>query len=196
MSIAYRPLSVSLVQAGTDLMQPGHALPERVSAESPALDAMTDLSRVAAASIGPDATLLRAEEHMRHAGVRLLFVVDLAHDLLGLITLTDLKGGRPLEFQREMGVPLGEIRVRDIMTPAGRLEAMSLREVEGARIGDVVETLKRTGRQHALVVERTPQGPAIRGIFSASRIGRQLGQPVESSGIAFTFAELESALHH
>jgi CBS domain-containing protein len=157
---------------------------------------MTDLARVAAATVGPDASLARAEEHMRHSGVRLLFVVDGGPDLLGLITLTDLKGGRPLEFQREMGVPISEIRVRDIMTPVGRLEAMSIREVAGARIGDVVETLKRTGRQHALVMEHTTAGPAIRGIFSASRIGRQLGKPIETAGIAYTFAELEAALGH
>lgn len=194
MSIAYRPLTLALVQPGTDLLQPSHTLPERVTPESPALEAMTDLARVAAATIGPDATLARTEEHMRHSGVRLLFVVDAAHDLLGLITLTDLKGSRPLEFQRDMGVPIAEIRAGDIMTPAGRLEAMSMHDVEGARIGDVVETLKRAGRQHALVMERTPQGPAIRGIFSTSRIGRQLGKPVETSGIAYTFAELEAAL--
>ncbi len=196
MSIAYRSLSISLVQPGTDLMQPGHALPERASPESPALDAMTDLARTAAATLGPDTSLARAEEHMRHAGVRLLFVADLDHELLGLITLTDLKGGRPMQYQRDMGVAFSEIRVRDIMTPIERVEAMSLHDVEGARIGDVVETLKRTGRQHALVVERTPKGPAIRGIFSASHIGRQLGKPVVTSGIAYTFAELEAALAH
>ena len=196
MSIPYRSLSLSLVRSGTDLLQPGHALPDHVTLESPALDAMTDLARVAAATIGPDATLGRAEEHMRHSGVRLLFVVDAAHELLGLITLTDLKGGRPLQCQRETGAAFGELRVRDIMTPAARLEAMSLHDVEGARIGDVVETLKRTGRQHALVVELGAAGPAIRGIFSASRIGRQLGKPVETAGIAYTFAELEAALSH
>lgn len=196
MSIAYRSLSISLVQPGTGLLQPGHALPEQASPESPALDAMTDLARIAAATLGPDATLSRAEEHMRHAGVRLLFVVGLGHELLGLITLTDLKGGRPVQYQREMGVAFSEIRVRDIMTPIERLEAMTLREVQSARIGDVVETLKRTGRQHALVVEPTPKGPAIRGIFSASHIGRQLGKPVITSGIAYTFAELEAALTH
>jgi len=195
MSIPYRSLSISLVQPGTDLMRPGQALPEQAGAESPALDAMTDLAQTAAATIGPDATLTRAEEHMRHSGVRLLFVMDMGR-LLGLITLTDLKGSRPMQVTRDMDIALGEVRVRDIMTPAGRLEAMSLHDVEGARIGDVVETLKRTGRQHALVVERTPKGAAIRGVFSASRIGRQLGKPVETSGIAYTFAELEAALRH
>lgn len=195
MSIPYRSLPIALVQAGTGLMRPGQALPEQAGTESPALDAMTDLAQTAAATIGPDATLSRAEEHMREAGVRLLFVMDLGN-LLGLITLTDLKGGRPMQVTRDLGIALGEVRVRDIMTPAGRLEAMSLHEVEGARIGDVVETLKRTGRQHALVVERTAKGPAIRGVFSASRIGRQLGKPVETSGIAYTFAELEAALRH
>ena len=196
MSIPYRSLSLTLVEPGTDLMQPVHFLPEHVTPENPALDAMTDLSGVAAATIGPDADLARAEEHMRHSGVRLLFVVDAARGLLGLITLTDLKGGRPLEFQHEMGVPIAEVRVQDIMTPVGRLEAMTLHDVEGARIGDVVETLKRTGRQHALVMEPGVKGPAIRGIFSASRIGRQLGKPVETAGIAYTFAELEAALGH
>jgi hypothetical protein len=86
--------------------------------------------------------------------------------------------------------------VRDIMTPAERLETLSIHDVTAARVGDIVQTLKRTGRQHALVAERTTQGPVIRGIFSASRISRQLGVPVETTGIAYTFAELEAALSH
>jgi hypothetical protein len=36
----------------------------------------------------------------------------------------------------------------------------------------------------------------IRGIFSASRISRQLGVPLDTSGVAYTFAELEAALAH
>ena len=196
MGIAYHPLSRMPLQAGTQLLRPGHSLPEHVTPDSPAIDAMTDLARVSAASIGPDTSIAAAEEHMRHAGLRLLFVRDAGHPLLGLVTLTDIKGERPLRVQRELGVPRGEVRARDIMTPAERLEVLSMHEVRDARIGDIVQTLKRTGRQHALVGEHTPQGPVIRGIFSASHISRQLGVPVETSGIAYTFAELEAALRH
>ncbi len=196
MSIPFRPLPLVPVKAGTSLMQPRQVLPEHAMPESPALDSMTDLSRITAATIDPDASLMRAEETMRHAGVRLLFVLDALHNLLGLITLTDLKSERPMRAQQALGVSFAEVRVRDVMTPAERLEAILLHEVREARIGDVVQTLKRTGRQHALVLERTAQGPAIRGIFSASRISRQLGVPVETSGIAYTFAELEAALSH
>jgi CBS domain containing-hemolysin-like protein len=184
------------VQAGTDLLRPSQTLPEHVTADSPATDSMTDLARVTAATIEPEASIARAEEHMRHAEVRLLFVMDAAHRLLGLVTLTDIKGERPLRAQRELGLAHGEVRVRDIMTPAERLETLSMHDVSAARVGDIVQTLKRTGRQHALVAERTIQGPVIRGIFSASRISRQLGVPVETTGIAYTFAELEAALSH
>lgn len=196
MSIPYHSLAVSLAPAGTVLLQPSQKLPEHSTPEDSALDAMTDLSRTAPAIVDPELSLERAEQHMKHARVRLLFVMDAEQRLLGLITLNDIKGERPLRFQREWSVPRGEIRVQDIMTPLDRLETLSFAEVRDARIGDVLQTLKRTGRQHALVLERGSSGPAIRGIFSSTRISRQLGVPVETSGIAYTFAELEAALAH
>ena len=80
------------------------------------------------------------------------------------------------------------------MTPRDELEALSLADVAESSVGDIIETLKRTGRQHALVVERTSEGRAICGIFSARQIGRQLGMQLNTAGIAYTFAELEAAL--
>ena len=58
----------------------------------------------------------------------------------------------------------------------------------------VVETLRQSGRQHALVTD--PDG-CIRGIFSATQIARQLGvdpQSVNPAEIAQTFAEIETLL--
>lgn len=192
----FRALPVMMASADTVLMRPSQRLPEHVSLQNPAIDVMTDLSRVAAASVDPNVTLDKAEERMRNARVRLLFVLNESGDVLGLITLNDLKGMRPMRFQQEMGVSHSEVLVRDIMTPRDKLEAMSMVEVAEAHVGDIIETLKRTGRQHALVIERTPNAPAIRGIFSARQIGRQLGVQIDTSGIAWTFAELEAALGH
>ncbi|MDE2196004.1 MAG: CBS domain-containing protein [Gammaproteobacteria bacterium] len=196
MSRDYQVLPARLAPAGTVLMQPGHQLQEHVSVRDPAIDVMTDLTRTLAATVNPDLPVINAEERMRNSGVRLLFVVNTAGDLLGLITLTDIKGERPVRFQRERGVSHDEVLVCDIMTPRDRLEALSMEHVATSRVGDIIETLKRTGRQHALVITRTAKGPAIRGIFSATRIGRQLGVRLDTSGIAWTFAELEAALTH
>lgn len=196
MSIPYRALSIALAPTGTRLMRPGQNLPEHVTPASPALDAMTDLTRIAAATVEPDASLHRAEEIMKNTKVRLLFVLDAEEQLLGLLTLNDIKGERPVRYQTDVGVGYGEIRVADIMTPAARLETLSLHDVQDARIGDIIQTLKRTGRQHALVIEGSGKHAFIRGIFSATRLSRQLGMPVETTGIAYTFAELESALTH
>ena len=65
-----------------------------------------------------------------------------------------------------------------------------------AEVGDIVATLKDVGRQHALVVDRDPltHEETLRGIFSATQIGRQLGVPILIFEVAHTFAEIESEL--
>lgn len=196
MAAVFKTLPVSLAPADTTLIHPNQHLPEHVSTQNPAIDVMTDLGRMAAAVVEPNLSLDKAEERMRNARVRLLFVLNETGDLLGLITLNDLKGTRPLRFQQESGVSRAEVLVRDIMTPREKLEALTFADVAQATVGDIIETLKRTGRQHALVLERAAEGPAIRGIFSARQIGRQLGVHIDTSGIAWTFTELEAALRH
>lgn len=195
MATAFQTLPVTLAPANTGLIHPSQTLPESVSMQGPAIDAMTDLSRMAAVVVESNLPFEKAEERMRNARVRLLFVLNENGEVLGLITLNDLKGMRPMRFQQQMGVSRSEVLVRDVMTPREKLETLTMTEVAEARVGDIIETLKRTGRQHALVIERTPKGPAIRGIFSARQIGRQLGVQIDTSGIAWTFSELEAALH-
>lgn len=41
-----------------------------------------------------------------------------------------------------------------------------------------------------------PGRQAVRGVFSASQLERQLGQPVPARPVAHTFAEIEAALAH
>jgi hypothetical protein len=72
----------------------------------------------------------------------------------------------------------------------------------------VLETLRRAGRQHALVVdhevvaagsplERPVRRAMVRGIFSVSQLARQLGLLLPQAGeVARTFAEIEAALGH
>jgi CBS domain-containing protein len=196
----YRPLRQSISEPVPGYRLPVQGMTAQVQADSPAIDVMTDLSRVAALSIGGDRTVDEAQRAMVDHGVRALFVVEAASTVLGIITSTDLLGERPIQLAHERGVRHDEILVRDVMTPAQRLEAIELEDVLRARVGDVVASLRLSGRQHALVMEsaqthQTPSPRIVRGIFSLTQIARQLGlPPPPAHNIARTFAEIEAAI--
>lgn len=199
MNRIYQPLSLRPLRSGAQFQHPA-PLGERVRIDSPALEVMTDLGRVPAATIDPDAPLDAANRFMIRRGVRLLLVTDERRRVLGLITASDILGERPLTFALDRGVRRQDILVRDIMTPRERLDVLWYSEVARAGVGHIVATLKAVGRQHALVADSGPDGETlemrevVRGIFSLSQIARQLGIAIPSTEVAHTFAEIEAAL--
>lgn len=156
---------------------------------------MTDLRRIPAATIDQDTSLAETNHSMILRGVRLLFVTDANRRVAGIVTASDLLGEKPTRIARERMMRHEELTARDIMAPSEDLDAVSLSDVLRSEVGHVVATLKSCGRQHALVVEDAPDGSrAVRGIFSASQIARQMGIPLQTSEVARTFAEIEAAI--
>lgn len=195
MSENYSPLPYSNLTGGTTYQRPPQRLPESVTADSPATDVMTDFTKVSAITMGPCATLDAAEQRMIASGVRLLLVTDQSNAILGIITATDLQGDRPVKYLHVVGGKREDIYLRDIMTPTDKLEVLYMVDVENAKVGNIVETMKRVGRQHALVVDLTEEKKQIvRGIFSTKQISKQLGITFDPTEVAKTFAELEAAL--
>ena len=202
----YDALSIRELGAGAGFRRPTQAQAAQVSIESPALEVMTDLRRTTPATIRPQAPLAGANQFMITRGVRLLLVVDEREDVLGVISATDILGERPMRVATERGLRRDELTVADIMIPAEQVEVIALPDVAAARVGHVLETLRRAGRQHALVVDfddvpsgrpLTPPGrrAMVRGIFSLSQIARQLGVSVTTGGeVARTFSEIEAAI--
>jgi CBS-domain-containing membrane protein len=186
--------------------RPTQAQAARVTPESPALEVMTDLLRASPATIRPQAPIEGANQYMLSRGVRLLLVVDERELVLGVVTATDVLGEKSLRVALDRGLRRGELTVGDIMTPARQVEVLALADVEGARVGHVLETLGRAGRLHALVVDYDVLPAAslidapvrrtmVRGIFSLSQLARQLGVQLQSTGeVARTFSEIEAAL--
>jgi CBS-domain-containing membrane protein len=193
----YSPLLLYPMQSDVSYFRPQQDLPERVVLDSPALFVMTDLRRVPAVTIEANVPIPDALKTMRREGVRMLLVTDAQDVVQGLITSTDIQGEKPMKFLEQMGGHHDEIEVHNIMTPHARLEVLRMSDVLRAAVGDIVATLQRAGRQHALVVDEPPALPAemVRGIFSASQISRQLAMPLEILGPAQSFAELEMALN-
>jgi predicted transcriptional regulator len=196
MEETYRFLPLRPLRPGTTYFRPRPEGLGKVTLDSPALEAMTDLSQVTAVTVDPNVFIKIALEKMIYGGVRLLLVTSPQNAVIGVITAHDVQGEKPTQFATSVGVGYDEVMVRDIMTPAEHMDVLSMEEIKKATVGDVIATLKRIGRQHALVEEtdRDAETQAIRGIFSTTQISRQLGVPVEAPSVAFTFAELAQAL--
>ena len=190
----YKPLPFHKLKAGAGFYQPSTY--RLVQVDSPAIEVMTDLQQVSAATIGPDVRLYRATQTMIARGVRLLLVVNPDGEILGLITARDTMGERPIKFIQQNGGKHEDLKVADCMTSISTIEVLALSEVLRAEVGHIVATLKNAGRQHAMVVETDVQSgkESVRGIFSITQIGRQLGMSLQAFEVAKTFAEIEAAL--
>jgi len=189
-----RPLPTGKAPSGTGFIKPSTFTPVR--AESPALSVMTDLKQVSAATAVADANLAQATQRMISRGVRLLLVVNRDDEVIGLITARDTQGERPIQIVQDRGGKFADLLVSDLMCPREKIDIIDVADVLRATVGDVVATLMALKRQHALVSERDPvTGQTnIRGIFSATQIGRQLGAPIQTFDVTSTFSEIERFL--
>ena len=191
----YLPLSATMLQAGVGYAQPTQPVPERITLDDAAVSVMTDLTRVTAVIILPGDLADEAHRRMVQRGVRLLLVINQDRKVLGIVTATDILGEKPVMAATQRAIRRGDVLVKDIMTPQERLEVLSMSDVGASKVGHIVATLQRTGRQHAMVVDTDAKGrQTVRGLFSATQIARQLGVAIPTSEIARTFSEIEASL--
>jgi hypothetical protein len=184
------------LEPGTAIAQTQPRAHARVTLDSPALDVMTDLTLMRAATIHPSVLLGQAEQMMIYQGVRMLFVVTKMPSIEGLITATDLHGDRALQVVTERAVRYEELSVADVMTSLSTLDAVDFARVEAATVGQLVATLKQVGHNHLLVVQdATSSLPRrVRGVVSRAQIERQLGSAIDMAPIASSFSEIGRAL--
>lgn len=194
MTPAYAALPLRRLKSGAELRAATPHSGERLTLDSRALSVMTDFAVVPAATIEPDASVDDANRTMIRRGVRSLIVVDHAHRVLGIITATDVLGERPMQVALAQNMKRHEVPVREVMTPLERMEALPIDALIDAKIGHLVATLAKAGRQHALVVENGAAGDSVRGIVSLTQIAADLGISIEATAVAGTFAEVEAAL--
>ncbi|MDD2898573.1 MAG: CBS domain-containing protein [Desulfuromonadaceae bacterium] len=190
MSREFEILKSYRLKTGSYFTRPTQVLPARVSLSDPALSVITDLSKVSLVVARPNATMESANSKMIRYGVRMLVVLDSNDQVAGLLTANDLLGEKPMRFLQNMGGTYADIMVRDLMTSQRELEVMKIDDVKNAEVGHIVATLKKSGRQHGLVVSEGADGKqTVCGIFSVTQIARQLGFDV-----AQTLAEVEAVV--
>lgn len=192
----FQPLPTISLPRTTDLVRPSERPHSPVTLLSPALSVVTDLRVVNPVCINADAGLREAHQLMVSSGIRLLFVEDHSHSLVGLVTAVDLLGERPIKRMQEHGKPHAEILVQDVMTPRAHLDALRLEDLAAARVGELVATLRHLGRQHALVVDVNPDNghQQLCGLISTTHMARLLGMPLTFIRLPQTLSEIQHTL--
>ncbi len=194
----FKPLKFHRLESSVSYFRPRQDLPDRIKVTSPAVDTMTDLRQMPAIMVSLTTPLDMALERMVKGGVRMLLVTDADGRVQGLLTSRDIQGEKPVKILEKTGGTRKDLLVGDLMTTKSRLEVLMMGDVLRAKVGDIIATLREVDRQHAIVVDHDPYNGelAVRGIFSLSQIGRQLGLEISPSQRATTFADLEWAIHH
>jgi len=186
------PLPTTRLPPGTVIAQARDWQANPVTLGSPALEVMTDLTKVKAATASPSTTLRQAEQIMIYQGVRMLFVVSDMPAIEGLVTTTDLHGDQQMLLVQQRNVRYDELCVADVMAGLTMLDAIDYQDMKSATVGNVVATLRSCGRNHLLVIEgwTGESSRQVRGVISRAQIERQLGSPIPVAQGANTMAEV------
>ena len=192
---SYQPLPFHHIDGGAGYFRPRQQLPEQVTEDDPAANVMTDLSQVTAYTTELATPIAKALENMVKRGVRMLLVRDADGQIVGLLTSRDIEGDKPNRILAKAGGSWEDLLVADIMTLKPKLEVLLMEDVARARVGDIIVTLRQVNRQHAMVLDTDPRTgqPAVRGIFSLSQIGLQLGLDIDPEHHPTTYSDLERA---
>lgn len=174
---------------------------QHVALTDPASSVFTDL-RVAPAVVVPATEALSDTRRlMQLAGVRMAFVVDPAERVIGMVTLADLQGEQPAQVARVRGVAPTEVVVHDVMAAVSQWVTLDVGELARAQVGHVMASFAACGRRYLVVTEKRIDDAqlgrshrVIRGVFSANRVERALGRPIEPQLRSTTFAELAANL--
>lgn len=201
------PLSCVPLKQGITYEHPRY-VPELVHLDGPALDVMTDFSKVQALTVRPHISIHEALEEMKWVQVYIgsefravrvcnLLVTDEAREIIGLVTSDDIRGEKPIGIAHDKGIRHTEVTVAMVMIPLADITALDIVAVRKARVADVIETMRERQCRHLLVVEKDVENKQrVRGMFTRSQICRQLAEDVkEDVGPCHSFAQLAHELH-
>lgn len=165
------------------------------SLHSPALDVFTDFTLTKPVSVPESMPIQEALEYMKSQHVRLLFVLDNQDNFTGVVTAADASGRKVMAFMQRDGVSRDQVQVRHIMLNKLNIRALTYAQLESAKVGDIMVTLKDSGDQHVVVVDESTAGVLrVRGIISSSDISRRLKIGFDVMYEAKSFAEIEQVV--
>ncbi|RLA08547.1 MAG: hypothetical protein DRQ51_01855 [Gammaproteobacteria bacterium] len=172
----YKELYHQKVSSNLSIMA-GHYRNKPVNLESPAIDIMTDFKLINPISVVENISLEDARLRMKAVKVRLMVVVDISSNIVGIVTSVDLFGEKPVQLSQQERIGFSELKVRQIMTKTINITAIDISEIKKANVGDIIATLEPLHRHHTLITQsdNNTNEQFLRGIISTTQIARQLG---------------------
>jgi len=195
MTSEFRELEIIDVSQVDTYLEPGTP---NLSFHSPATLFMTDFITTHPVVVDEASSINEALTLMKQSYVRLLLVVTNDSEFRGIITASDISGGKVLSYMSANQVrSREEVRVKNIMTDKNHIHALQFEQLEKACIGDVIATIRHIGEQHVLVVQLDEDDLMVRGMYSTTNIAQALHIEFDVEPHAKTFFELNQViLHH
>lgn len=155
--------------------------PQLVRLDDPAYAVMTDFTQQHPHIISPEEPMDNALNEMKIHGVHLLLVVK--NDcVIGVISSEDILGELPITIIQERRIKRSQVLVKMIMTRIEKIVALNYNDIERAKVGNIVITLKSLRTHYALVTSNEENDQQLlRGIFTTSHISRQLHKDIADS---------------
>lgn len=160
--------------------------------DAAALELVEDLSASGSVRMPAISEICVARLLLEAARARWGVVIDDAAVPVGVITLRELQSPHSAQRARQLGLRWNEVPVRYLMTPLTALPVISFGQLEDARVGDLAETLRRSGSEFLLVGHEGQ----IRGIVACSTLIERTGRPLSIRYQPASFAEVVHAVSH
>lgn len=157
-------------------------LPELVHLDDSARTVFIDFSKATPATVSPSTTIDEAMHDLKVLHLQLLLVEDKG-TIIGLISHEDIRSERPLRIMQEKGLSRDEITVEMLMKPRSSILVIDTNNIRNAKVGHLLNTLKDNSANYILVVRKLKGDKhLIKGVFSASQIGKQLHVDLSTIG--------------
>ena len=165
-------------------------MPEVVHLDSPAIDILTDFKSRAPRLAKHDTLIKDAIEMMKDGNVKSLLIIDNNENIVGQVAIRDLEGVKKAQAAQEHDIKPTEVTVGMLMTPFNKLPTLHYKYISGNRVGHIARLFHDLGVFYIIVVDDSPEGEIVRGIFSISRLSRMLGYPVTGDLTSHSIAEM------
>lgn len=112
---------------------------------------------------------------------------------VGLIALRDLSSWQAAQKAQQLQLQRwSELSVAALMLPLHELPALTTAQLEQARVGDLIETFRKSGEDFMVVHE---QGRLV-GAIARCEVEEQTGFRIDGERLPTSFADIVHHLHH
>lgn len=164
-----KKLTLTPLEASDQLVFPEEF--HELSVDSPALKFLTDFKDHHPAVLTSSMSALDAAQVLRTGHLAAALVMNHRGEFIGLLTVDDVSYQRVMQCVAA-GISRGDLTVGDLMKTRDRLQQLNYQELENASIRDVLETLRRSGQRHCVVVDSELH--QVRGVISVDDVSARL----------------------